>query len=192
MRDTFGGDVGPHVAKALWGLNHVGNTEPTNAAEIGKAYAQGSRSYEESPKIKEEIDHLNVLLYKVVSQQNNPETLSSSERQLLETWRTGRSVSMKEFERIYDVIGTHFDYTFYDSDTTKIGLDVVHDGLSKGVFEESEGAVVYRGEKKGLHTLVFITSRGTPTYEAKDIGLAFLKEERWASDTSIMLLPMSR
>jgi arginyl-tRNA synthetase len=66
-------------------------------------------------------------------------------------------------------------------------MDVVKDGLARGVFEESEGAIIYKGEKKGLHTLVFVTSRGTPTYEAKDIGLAFLKEERWPSDESIII-----
>jgi arginyl-tRNA synthetase len=35
--------------------------------------------------------------------------------------------------------------------------------------------------------MVFITSHNTPTYEAKDIGLAFLKEERWPSDKSIVI-----
>ena len=66
-------------------------------------------------------------------------------------------------------------------------MRIVHDGLEKGIFEESEGAIIYHGEKVGLHTLVFITSRGTPTYEAKDIGLAFLKEERVQSDQSIIV-----
>lgn len=186
-RDTFGGDVGPHVAKALWGLQHTGSTEPTSAAEIGKAYTYGSRSYDENPKIKEEIDQLNVMLYQVVAEQGHPETLSQEERQLLKIWQAGRTVSMHEFERLYKILGTRFDYVFYDSDTTVTGLKAVRDGLAKGIFEESDGAVVYKGEKKGLHTLVFITSRGTPTYETKDIGLAFIKEERWSSDRSIII-----
>ena len=63
----------------------------------------------------------------------------------------------------------------------------MRDGVAKGIFEESEGAIIYRGEKVGLHTLVFVTSRGTPTYEAKDIGLAFLKEERVPNDCSIIV-----
>jgi arginyl-tRNA synthetase len=37
--------------------------------------------------------------------------------------------------------------------------------------------VVYEGEKVGLHTRVFLTSRGLPTYEAKDLGLAELKAQ---------------
>jgi arginyl-tRNA synthetase len=40
------------------------------------------------------------------------------------------------------------------------------------VFEESNGAIIFPGEKYGLHTRVFISSQGLPTYETKDIGLA--------------------
>ncbi len=186
-RDTFGGDVGPQVAKAIWGLRSVGITEVSNSSEIGKAYTHGSNSYNESAKAKEEIDKLNVEIYNVVAKQDSPEELSVDERRLFDEWRTGRAVSMEAFERLYKIIGTRFDYTFFDSDTTSIGMDVVKDGLKKGIFEESDGAVVYRGEKVGLHTLVFITSKGTPTYETKDIGLAFLKEERYPSDKSIII-----
>jgi arginyl-tRNA synthetase len=66
-------------------------------------------------------------------------------------------------------------------------MRIVRDGVKSGVFEESDGAIIYRGEKKGLHTLVFITSRGTPTYETKDVGLAFLREERITSDEVIIV-----
>lgn len=66
-------------------------------------------------------------------------------------------------------------------------MNIVKEYLAKGVFEESEGAVIYAGEKKGLHTLVFITSRGTPTYETKDVGLAFLKEEKIPNDSSYIV-----
>ncbi len=88
---------------------------------------------------------------------------------------------------MYRLLGTHFDYFFFESETAGPGMEIVKDGLARGVFEESHGAVIYNGEKKGLHTLVFITSKGTPTYEAKDIGLAFLKEERCPSDVSIII-----
>ncbi len=186
IRDTFGGDVGPHVAKALWGLREAGIAEPASAAEIGKAYIQGSNAYEESEKAKEEIDQLNVTIYDAVAKYQRGEELAADEQQLVETWRTGRELSMQEFRRLFAQLGTELDYEFFDSDTIEPGLRVVHDGLEKGIFEKSDGAVIYRGEKKGLHTLVFVTSRGTPTYETKDVGLAFLREERIVSDKVII------
>ncbi|MBA3789223.1 arginine--tRNA ligase [Patescibacteria group bacterium] len=173
-RDSYGGDVGLHVAKALWGLQKAGITDPATAKEIGKAYTHGSRAYEESAEAKIEIDTLNVAIYK------------GDDRELMELWRKGRDVSMSAFKELHRLLDTHFDYYFFESETAPIGAEIVKDQLTRGVFEESEGAIIYKGEKVGLHTLVFITSRGTPTYEGKDVGLAYLKEERWPSDESII------
>ncbi|MFA6408403.1 MAG: arginine--tRNA ligase [Candidatus Paceibacterota bacterium] len=175
IRANYQGDVGPHVAKAIWGLRKLGVTEPSTAQELGEAYAAGSRAYDESPETKAEIDALNQEIYK------------GTDMALVEEWRKGRDVSLAAFEEIYKRLGTKFDYYFFESETAESGARIVRDGVSKGVFEESEGAVIYRGEKKGLHTLVFITSRGTPTYEAKDVGLAFLKEERAQFDRSLIV-----
>lgn len=175
IRANYQGDVGPHVAKALWGLQKTGITEPATAKELGEAYTAGSRAYEESPEAKAEIDALNQAIY------------AGDNHELMELWRKGRDVSLAAFEQLYKILGTHFDYYFFESETAEPGTRIVRDGVNTGVFEESEGAIIYRGEKKGLHTLVFITSKGTPTYEAKDVGLAFLKEERVQTDRSIIV-----
>lgn len=178
VRDTYGGDVGPHVAKALWELIRKGVTEPESPQQIGEAYAHGSRAYEESESAKAEIDALNTRLYEVLAKDGQER--DESDRALVELWRKGRDMSYESHQSIWKALGTSFDYIIHESETTPIGLRVVHDGLTRGVFEASDGAVIYRGEKQGLHTLVFITSRNTPTYETKDVGLAFLKEERIA------------
>lgn len=174
-RDTFGGDVGPNVAKALWALQRAGVTEPEDASQIGEAYAEGAKAYEDDPKAKEEIDALNQAIY------------AGKDQALMDLWHRGREISMEAFRRIWKIFGTKFDFEFFDSDTAESALRIVRDELKKGVFTESDGAVIYDGEKKGVHTMVFITGKGTPTYEAKDIGLAFLKEERWPSDEVVIL-----
>lgn len=175
VRNTFGGDVGPNVAKALWALTKKRVTEPESAAQIGEAYAEGAKAYEDDPAAKEEIDALNRAIYE------------GSDEALMNLWRRGREVSMEEFRRLWQMIGTKFDYELFDSDTGESGLRIVRDGLAKGVFKESDGAVIYDGEAKGVHTMVFITSHGTPTYEAKDIGLAFLREEKIPNDEVIIV-----
>jgi arginyl-tRNA synthetase len=152
-RDTFGGDVGPNVAKALWAL----------------------RKNEDDPEAKAEIDALNKEIY------------AGTDTALMDLWREGREVSMQEFRRIWRLLGTRYDYEFFDSDTTDSALRLVRDGLERGVFERSDGAIIYNGEKNGVHTMVFVTSHDTPTYEAKDIGLAFLREERCPSDEVIIV-----
>ena len=172
-RDTFGGDVGPNVAKALWALRK-NKVDPTNASEIGEAYAEGAKAYEESEEAKAKIDALNQAIY-------------AKDAGVMSLWSKGREISMEEFRRIWALLGTHFDYEFFDSDVAESGVRLVQDGLATGIFKESDGAIIYDGEEESVHTMVFITSKGTPTYEAKDMGLAFLREERWPSDRIIII-----
>lgn len=185
LRDTYGGDVGPHVAKALWGLRDSGTVETPTSEDIGKAYAHGSRAYEESEVSKQEIDTLNKEIYAMLAK--DPATLTGEEHALHESWVRGREVSLAAYRELWNRLGAHFDYTIFESEVTPIGMRIVKDETANGVFEESEGAVIYRGEKVGLHTLVFITSHGTPTYETKDIGLAFWKEEHVTPDQVYIL-----
>ena len=59
--------------------------------------------------------------------------------------------------------------------------------MAKGVFEKSEGAIVFKGEQYGLHTRVFVTSQGLPTYETKELGLTKRKIEVYPFDLSIVV-----
>ena len=59
--------------------------------------------------------------------------------------------------------------------------------LEKGVFKKSDGAIIFEGEKYGLHNRVFINSLGLPTYEAKELGLAPAKYKDFPYDLSIII-----
>ncbi len=157
VRANYQGDIGLHVAKCIWALLNRG-FNPESIEELGKAYVIGTTAYEDDPKAKEEIDALNKRLYA-----NDPE--------LKAIYEAGRKASLERFEELYKILGTKFDYYFFEREVGPIGMELVRAGLAEGIFEESDGAVVYKGEKKGLHTRVFITRAGTPTYETKELGL---------------------
>jgi arginyl-tRNA synthetase len=55
------------------------------------------------------------------------------------------------------------------------------------IFEKSNGAVIFPGEKYDLHNRVFINSIGLPTYEAKELGLAKIKDRDFVYDQSIVI-----
>ena len=95
---------------------------------------------------------------------------------------------MDYFEEIYKILGTKFDYYYPESIVGEFGLKIVKENLKKGFFELSEGAVVFPGEKYGLHTRVFVNSLGLPTYEAKELGLAVKKYEDFSYDKSIIVV----
>lgn len=165
-RTTYHGDVGLHVAKAIWGLQEMEIGTEMNAQTLGKAYATGAKLFEESEEVKKEIIALNKAIY----ERTDPDVNM--------LYDAGREVSLNYFETLYARLGSNFDFHFYESETAPIGKALVQEYLESGVFEKSEGAVIYRGEKCGLHTRVFISSEGIPTYETKEIGLIALKKEK--------------
>ena len=171
-RANYQGDVGPHVAKAIWAIQKLG-LDQNSAADLGKAYAGGAAAYEHDAEAKAEIDRINAEVY----DRSNPVVNS--------IYDAGRATSLKHFEEIYSTLGTKFDHYFFESETAPRGLKLVQE--HSDVFEQSDGAVVYKGEQDGLHTRVFITQKGLPTYETKDLGLAQLKSEKWPFDLSITI-----
>jgi arginyl-tRNA synthetase len=170
FRANYQGDVGPHVAKAIWSMQKLAY-DPHHPIRLGEAYSAGAKAYEESPEAKQEIDAINAKVY------------DRSDAIINTLYDAGRKQSLEEFEKIYALLGTTFDRYFFESETAPRGVRLVK--AHPEVFEHSDGALVYKGEKKGLHTRVFLTSRGLPTYEAKDLGLAELKAEVWPFDLSI-------
>lgn len=183
VRANFGGDVGLHVAKTLYWLeNRLDNAtflDTMTIEDVATCYVEGTRAYEEDPVAKEKITKLNKEIYRI-----NSEDLHDSDLAKL-YWR-GRELSYEYFENFYAQIGVKFDKYYPESSVAGRGLQEVkaHTGTT---YEESNGAIVYKGEKVDLHTRVFINREGVPTYEAKDVGLIFTKWDDWHFDESIVV-----
>lgn len=166
-RANYQGDVGLHVAKAVWGIQRGRKKE--------EAYVYGAIAYENDENAKKEIKEINKKIF------------DTSDKNINALYGEGKQWSLDHFEKIYQRLNTHFDEYFFESETGPRGKAIVEDALKKNIFEKSDGAVVYRGERKGLHTRVFMSSEGLPTYEAKELGLAFIKQERWPHDISFVV-----
>jgi arginyl-tRNA synthetase len=100
---------------------------------------------------------------------------------------TGREWSYAYFNAFYEQLGTTFERYYPESETAPLGLQMVQEQLTKGVYEKSDGAVIFNGVKYGLHTRVFINSAGLPTYEAKDVGLIMAKWRDYQFDSSVVI-----
>ena len=194
-RACYQGDVGLHVAKAIWVLmkqdeqilkdnsDIVPHQTEYNWSELlktGKLYAIGNRAYENDEVAKSEIIDINKKLY------------NKTDAELNMRYEEGRDNSLAYFETMYKRLGTThgdtkaFDFYFFESNTGEFGKKVVIE--LPEIFATSDGAVVYKGdESRGLHTRVFINKEGLPTYEAKELGLAKIKYDIFPYDTSIVV-----
>ena len=178
-RANYQGDVGLHVAKAVYGLQSTDYSlekiEKKSLDEkikiLGEAYAKGAKAYEEDDDAKKEIQEINLDLY------------NKGNTELNKLWEKGRQWSLAHFEKIYKRVGTKYKKYYFESQTAKPGRELVLQNISNGIFEKHEGAVVFRGN----HTRVFITKEDYATYEAKDLALAKLKYEDFKYDKSIII-----
>ena len=176
---NFGGDVGLHVAKTMYILRQK-NPDELTIEDITKCYVEGTTAYEDSEEAKQEITRLNKEIYRI-----NAEKIHGTP--LADLYWQGRELSYDYFRNFYASINLTFDKFYPESTVAELGLAKVKEQLKNGVYEESQGAVIFNGEKYGLHTRVFINQEGVPTYETKDVGLIFTKWDDYHFDKSIVI-----
>lgn len=179
-RFCFQGDVGRHIALTIYGLRLMDVKFPDDTATpkekvnfFGQAYAKGATYFKDHPEIEDEVQEINKKIYE------------RSDNEVNEIYDKGREWSLEYFEEIYKILGTKFDRYFFESESSGPGIKAVNEGLSKGIFEKSDGAIIFNGEKYGLHTDVLITKVGLPTYAGKEIGLAEMKYNAFPYDIGI-------
>jgi len=178
IRTNFQGDVGLHIAKFLWGLK--GSMEEYEAVKkksvkekaefLGRVYAKGGQAYEKDEAAQKEIVAINKKIY-------------SKDKEYYKIYKETRKWSLQYFDKIYKRVGAKFDRLYFESETFKRGKELVLENLKKGIFKESEGALIFEGEKFGLHNRVFLNQKGLPTYEAKDMALAELQLREYKPDS---------
>lgn len=180
FRANYQGDIGPHVAKALYGVQVLMKEQDLTlegveswphkdkAHFLGEGYIRGNIDYETA---KEEIDGINNKLYE-------------KEESIWPLYERTRQWSLEYYEDFYNRFYTAFDQLFFESQMVEPGKRIVKENIGK-VFEEDNGAVIFPGEKYGLHTRVFITNAGNPTYEGKEMGNGFAEQSTFPFDEKI-------
>ena len=170
IRANYQGDVGLHVAKALYGImNHESGIKGLDSGSLeekakflGEAYVMGAKAFEEDAKAKKEIISINNKIY-------------SKDSEIMKIWELGRKWSLDYFEELYKKLGIKYDKYYFESDVAEEGREIVE--KHPEVFEKHDGAYIFRGEKYDLHTRVFVTAEGYATYEGKDLALAAEKNK---------------
>src|SRR5258708_898310 len=181
FRVNYGSDIGLTVAKSLWGVKKLGKeyekaktgSLKEKAEFLGQAYTDGHKAYVSDEGVKKEIDELTNKIYA-----RDPEVMG--------LWEETKQWSLSYFETLYSMAGVEFDVRVNESEVDQPGKKIVLENIGK-VFVEDQGAVIFQGEKYGLHTRVFITSTGNPTYEAKEVGLITKYQELFPADQYIIL-----
>ncbi len=183
-RVSYHGDVGLHVGKSMYSLlkyvdGDIAKLEaiPENERNsfMSKMYAEGSRVYKEDEAAKSEIDDL-------ARQSFAPETaLYAQIYELCKKW------SFEQIDATVARLGNKPTiYRFLESDADERGVAVVKKNVPN-VFEESNGALIFKGSEHGTFDNVFVASSGRGLYAARDLGLMLLKNEQFHPNRSYIV-----
>lgn len=191
-RTNFGADVGLSAARALWGIiQHLGGEHPEKLSEIpvdqrtrfiAERYKTGAEAdSSDNAGASTEIRELNKRIYALHAQ-------NDTESDLARIYFECRDWCKEYFLSVYAQLRVHeFEKYYPESTTEQRGLQEVRSALATGIFMESDGAVIFPGEEYGLHTRVFVTKEGLPTYETKDLGLLMTQKDDFNFSMRILI-----
>jgi len=177
VRANLINDRGVHICKSMLAYQRWGNgATPKSSGKkgdhfVGDLYVLYSKKSEESPDLEEEVQ--NMLL-----------RWENGDQEIIDLWKLMNGWVYQGFEQTYSSCGFEFDVFYYESDTYKLGKEIVGRGLESGILEKSDDGFVYATlpveqfscDRDGNPTrATLLRPDGTSVYITQDIGTAILK-----------------
>ena len=184
------------------GINHLGDY----GANFGQLLAAYEMWGDEAQVKSNPVPELQALYVRFNEEQEKDPTLRNAAREcvrllaegdeeMLRLWTWFTAESTKEAERIYRILGVHFDETKGESAFADKLDEVIELFSAKGLAEESDGALIVHLQENGadqqeegkpsIAPLMLRTSRGTSTYHSRDVAALLYRWNRYAFDKMV-------
>lgn len=196
--DNHLGDWGTQFGKLIYAYKRWGNKEQIDKdpiKELLKLYIKVHDEAKKDPKIDDEAREW----FK---------KLETGDKEATEIWKWFSAVSLKEFNKIYDLLGIHFDEmlgeSFYNDKLKSIVKEAEQKGLLTWEEPKKEDKVtgeevepnqtnlkmgLIRLDKFGIATpLVLCKSNGTSLYATRDLAAAEYRIKTWNPELIIYVV----
>ena len=170
------GDYGTQFGKLIegykrWGEEYNVDLDPIN--ELTKIYIRINNACKEDEQILQAC-------------RDNFKKLDDGDTYCVEIWKKFRELSLKEFQRVYDLLGSKFDSwngeAFY-SDKMQEVVDILE---KSGKLEESQGAKIVNLEDQGINTpCIIVKSNGSSTYATRDLAAILYRARTYNFDKAL-------
>ena len=170
------GDYGTQFGKLIegykrWGEEYNVELDPIN--ELTKIYIRINNACKEDEQILQAC-------------RDNFKKLEDGDTYCVEIWKKFRELSLKEFQRVYDLLGSKFDSwngeAFY-SDKMQEVVDILE---KSGKLEESQGAKIVNLEEQGINTpCIIVKSNGSSTYATRDLAAILYRARTYNFDKAL-------
>lgn len=173
------GDYGTQFGKLiegykLWGKEYNIEENPIN--ELTKIYIRINQVCKEDKKVLEQC-------------RMNFKLLEDGDPYCTEIWEKFRKLSLKEFQRVYDLLGSQFDSwngeAFYSDKMPEV-IEILE---KSGRLIESQGAKIIDLEDKGISTPCIIQkSNGSTTYATRDLAAILYRARTYDFDKALYVV----
>ncbi len=173
------GDYGTQFGKLiegykLWGKEYNVEEDPIN--ELTKIYIRINQLCKEDEKVLEQC-------------RMNFKLLEDGDPYCTEIWEKFRKLSLKEFQKVYDLLGSHFDSwngeAFYSDKMPEV-IEILE---KTGKLIESQGAKIIDLEDKGINTPCIIQkSNGSTTYATRDLAAILYRARTYDFDKALYVV----
>ena len=159
------------------GINHLGDYG-TQFGKLIEGYKRWSNEYNIEKNPIEELTKIYIRINELCKEdesileecRNNFKKLEEGDEYCTRLWNEFRTVSLKEFQKVYELLGSQFDSyngeAFYSD---KMG-EVIERLENSGKLVESEGAKVVNLDEYEIPPCLIIKSNGSTTYATRDLA----------------------
>lgn len=163
------GDYGTQFGMLISAIKKWGNLEeiekdPIN--ELLKLYVRFNAEAEEDEALRDEARYW----FKELEEGN---------QEAYELWKWIREISLKEFNKVYDMLNIKFDSYAGESFYSDKMPAVIEELKEKNLLKESDGAYVVDLEEYGMPPALIIKSDGSTLYTTRDIAAAFYRKKTY-------------
>ena len=169
------GDWGTQFGKLIEGYKRWGteyNIEENPIDELTKIYVRINNLCKEDESVLEEC-------------RNNFKKLEDGDEYCTKIWQKFRTLSLKEFDKVYNILGTKFDSlngeAFYSDKMPEI-IEILE---KSGKLEDSEGAKVVKLDDENIPPCLIIKSNGSTTYATRDLAAILYRARTYDFDKAL-------
>ncbi|MBC8591262.1 arginine--tRNA ligase [Wansuia hejianensis] len=147
-----------------WGDKKVIEADPIN--ELLKLYVRFNSEAEEDAKLRDEARYW----FK---------ELENGNKEAVELWTWIREISLKEFNKVYDMLNIKFDSYAGESFYSDKMPAVIEELKEKNLMKESDGAYLVDLEEYNMPPALIMKSDGSTLYTTRDIAAAFYRKKTY-------------
>ncbi len=152
------------AAYRKWGDAKIIEADPIN--ELLKLYVKFNGEAEKDETLVDEARYW----FKELEDRN---------QEALELWQWIRDISLKEFNKVYDMLNISFDSYAGESFYSDKMKEVIEEMDAKGLLQESEGATIVDLEPYDMPPALIKKRDGSTLYTTRDIAAAIYRKEHY-------------